>query len=87
MPEPEWWYLKKRRNPSFVYGRPRSPVPLAERRKRARQNYKAKLARRGLRLVRLLLPAAEADRLTALAQSRSVSLGQVVAALLRASSR
>ena len=82
MPE-SWWYLKRRRNPSGVLGRPRSPIPLAERRQLARLNYKARLSRRGLRQVRLLLPTADADKLLSLAKSRALSLGQVVTALLR----
>jgi hypothetical protein len=38
MPDP-WWYLKRRRNPGGVLGRPKSNIPLHERRKLARQKY------------------------------------------------
>jgi len=63
-------------------GRPRSPVPLAVRRRLARQAYKGRLAERGLVLLRVLLPRDVAARLTELAQSRGISTGQVVADLL-----
>jgi hypothetical protein len=82
MPEQPWWYLKKRRNPSGVIGRPRSRVPLAERRKLARQKYQAKLASRGLRLVRLLLSTAAVDKLRAKSAVRQTTWGELVTDLL-----
>ena len=33
-----WWYQKRRKQPSGKLGRPRSPIPLAERRAIARAN-------------------------------------------------
>ena len=63
-------------------GRPRSPIPLAERRRLARQKYRAKLGNRALRTVRLLLPASAATRLTDLAKTRGLSRGEVIADLL-----
>jgi hypothetical protein len=83
MPEP-WWYLKRRRNPSGVLGRPRSPVPLAERRKLARQKYRAKLAARGVRVVRLSMTTADADQLRTRAQAHDLSPGAFVGKLLHA---
>ncbi len=82
MPEQPWWYLKKRRNPSGVLGRPRSPVPLPQRRQRARKRYLARLATRGLRSVRLLLSAVAADKLRTLAATRRMKPGQLVTELL-----
>jgi len=62
------WPMLARRSfalgrPSGVMGRPRSPVPLSERRKLARRRYKAKLDACGLVLVRVLLPRDPAARL------------------------
>ncbi len=82
MSEQPWWYLKKLRNPAGVRGRPKSKVPVAERRKLARQEYQARLTVRGLRLVRLFLPEADAVRLHNLALQHGASTGQIVAKLL-----
>lgn len=77
-----WSYIKQRKNPTGKMGRPKSPIPIADRRKRARQQYQAKLARRGQRLIRLLVSAAAADRLAGLAKARGLSPGQIVEDLL-----
>ena len=82
MSEP-WWYLKRRRNPSGVLGRPKSNVPLAERRKLAGQKYCAKRAVRGLCLVRLSMPTAAAELLRARAQAQNLKSGAFVANLLQ----
>jgi hypothetical protein len=77
-----WWYLKKRKNPTGKMGRPKSPIPIAERRRLARQQYQTNLTQRGQRLIRLLVSAAAADRLASLAKERGVSPGQIVEDLL-----
>lgn len=77
-----WWYLKKRKNPTGVMGRPKSPIPLADRRRLARQQYQTNLTQRGQCLLRLLVSAAAADRLASLAKERGVSPGQIVEDLL-----
>ena len=77
-----WWYLKNRKNPTGVMGRPKSPIPIAERRRLARQQYQTNLTQRGHRLIRLLVSAAAADRLDSLARERGVSPGQIVEDLL-----
>ena len=77
-----WSYIKQRKNPTGKMGRPKSPVPIAERRKLARQQYQANLAQRGQRTVRLLLSAASADRLAGLAKARGLTPGQIVEDLL-----
>jgi hypothetical protein len=82
MPEP-WWYLKRRRNPAGVLGRPRSSVPLPERRKLARQKYRAKLVARGVCVVRLSMTTADAEQLRALAQAQNLSPGAFVGRLLQ----
>lgn len=79
----EWWYLKARKLPAGVMGRPRSTVPLAERRKATAVKYRAKLAGRGMVKVRLLLPTEAVARLRALAEARHCSSGEVVAELLQ----
>jgi len=78
----EWSYLKHRKQPSGVLGRPRSPMPIVERRKIARRNYRLKLARRGLRSVRLLLSVADGELLSSTAQSRRLTMGELVADFL-----
>lgn len=78
----EWWYLKARKLPAGVMGRPRSTVPLAERRKVVSAKYRAKLADRGLVKVRLLMTAEAAARLRSLASERRIAPGQLVAELL-----
>lgn len=80
--ETPWWYTKNRKNPTGVMGRPKSPTPLAERRRLARQQYQTNLTQRGQRLIRLLVSAAAADRLDSLARERGVSHGQIVEDLL-----
>ena len=82
MPEQPWWYLKRRKNPSGVLGRPRSPLPLIERRKLARRKYQARLATRGVQLVRLLLPVTTAARLERLARERGVSPAELACELI-----
>jgi hypothetical protein len=79
-----WWYLKNRKNPTGVMGRPKSPIPIAERRRLARQQYQTNLVQRSQRLIRLLVSAAAADRLDSLARERGVSPGQIVEDLLTA---
>ncbi len=78
----QWAYLKHRKNPAGVRGRPRSPVPLAQRRKHQRAAYGARLAARGLVYMRLLLPTDAAARLRALAAALGQSPGELVAARL-----
>lgn len=78
----EWSYQKRRRNPTGVMGRPKSTIPLAERRKRARAAYTARLRERGLAVVRLAMPRPAAERLRALAAARGQAEGAVVADLL-----
>jgi hypothetical protein len=78
----QWWYIRQRRNPTGKMGRPKSPVPKADRRKLARQHYQAKLAQGGQRLIRLLVSAAAADRLASLAKARGLTPGQIVEDLL-----
>lgn len=80
--ELEWSYLKKRKRPAGVMGRPPSPVPLVERKRLARQAYAAKLAARSMVTVKLLLPDEVARRLRELARLRNVTPGQYVADLL-----
>lgn len=65
-------------------GRPPSPISLAQRRRAARQKYQGNLARRGLVVVRLMLPAKAAERLRTLAATRSLTPGALVAELLPA---
>ncbi|MGA3143470.1 MAG: hypothetical protein ABSF10_10580 [Verrucomicrobiota bacterium] len=55
---------------------------MADRRRQARQQYQANLARRGQRLLRLLVSAAAADRLAGLAKARGLTPGQIVEDLL-----
>jgi hypothetical protein len=63
-------------------GRPKSSIPVADRRRLARQQYQTNLTQRGQRLIRLLVSAAAADRLASLAKERGVSPGQIVEDLL-----
>jgi hypothetical protein len=77
-----WSYIKNRKNPTGKMGRPKSPVPMADRRRLARQQYQANLAGRGQRLIRLLVSAAAADRLAGLAKARGLTPGQIVEDLL-----
>jgi len=77
-----WSYIKQRKNPTGIMGRPKSPIPVAERRRQARQQYQSNLTQRGQRLIRLLLSAEAAARLENLAKDRGVSLGQIVEDLL-----
>jgi len=77
-----WSYIKNRKNPTGKMGRPKSPLPMADRRRQARQQYQANLARRGQRLLRLLVSAAAADRLAGLAKARGLTPGQIVEDLL-----
>jgi hypothetical protein len=65
-------------------GRPKSPIPMADRRRKARQQYQANLAGRGQRLIRLLVSAAAADRLAGIAKARGLTPGQLVEFLLSA---
>ncbi|MFZ0828837.1 MAG: hypothetical protein WAO02_15580 [Verrucomicrobiia bacterium] len=57
---------------------------MADRRRQARQKYQTNLARRGQRLIRLLVSAAAADRLANLAKARGLTPGQIVEDLLSA---
>ncbi len=82
MPEAPWWYLKKRVNPSGVLGRPRSPLPLKERRKLAREKYQAKLAARDLCVLRLSMTIADVEQLRARAHALQLSPGDFVAKLM-----
>ncbi len=77
-----WWYVKHRRNPTGVLGRPRSSVPVAARRKQARLTYQANLASRGLCSVRLVLDTPAAVKLKAIADACNRSPGAVVSELL-----
>jgi hypothetical protein len=84
MPEKPWWYLKQRLGrPNWVMGRPRSSVPLAERRRLAREKYRARLATQGLCLVRIYLSTAVAEQLRSCARENKLSLGAFVASLLK----
>jgi hypothetical protein len=78
----EWWYARRRKLPTGLKGRPRSPLPLAVRRQQSREKYAGRLAERGLVAVRLLLPAAAAERLHRLAEARGQSPGALVAEML-----
>ena len=78
----EWFYQKHRKLCSDVLGRPRSSIPLAERRRVARLKYNAKLDARGLRVMRLLLCAETARRLKEMARARNHPPGAFVAELL-----
>jgi len=78
----EWSYVKRRRNPTGVMGRPRSSILFAERRKLARRNFKASLVRRGLRVVRLQLSVETVKRLDDLCRERGATRGEVVTDLL-----
>jgi hypothetical protein len=78
----EWWYARRRKLPTGMKGRPRSLEPPAVRRQQSREKYAARLAERGLVAVRLLLPAAAAERLHRLAEARGQAPGELVAELL-----
>ncbi len=77
-----WWYVKRRKNPTGVMGRPRSPIPLKERRRLARLKHAVGLKERDLRQVRLAMPAEMTKRLHELARTRGLSPGALVAELL-----
>src|SRR5208283_794247 len=77
-----WSYIKQRKNPTGKMGRPKSPVPMADRRRKARQQYQANLAGRGQRLIRLLVSAEAADLLASLAKVRGLTPGQFLEDLL-----
>lgn len=78
-----WSYVKHRKNPTGVLGRPRSPVPLSERRKLARSRYQKKLRALGQTVVRLVLGTEDAALLRRRAATAGTSSGALVAALLR----
>lgn len=78
-----WSYVKLRKNPSGVPGRPRSPVPLNERRKLARSRYREKLRAQGQTVVRLVLRTEDAALLRRRAAAADTCPSAVVAALLR----
>jgi hypothetical protein len=78
----QWSYIKKRKNPTGKMGRPKSLIPVADRRRLARQHYQTNLTQRGQRLIRLLVSAAAADSLASLAKTRGISPGQIVEELL-----
>jgi hypothetical protein len=77
-----WSYIKQRKNPTGKMGRPKSPIPIVDRRRTARQQYQANLARRGQRTIRLQVSAAAADQLAGLAKARGLTPGQIVEDLL-----
>ena len=79
----KWWYARRRKNPTGKMGRPKSPIPLRDRRRLARLKHQQQLAARGLRLVRIYLPNEAARRLASLARERGVSAGEIVTELLR----
>lgn len=80
-----WSYVKHRKNPSGVPGRPRSPMPLSERRKLARSRYQKKLRARGQTVVRLIMGLEDAALLRRRAADAGTSPGALVIALLHGS--
>ena len=78
----QWWYIKERMNPTGKRGRPPTTTPIEDRRRKARQQYQANLARRGQRILRLVVPTAVADRFADLAKARGLSPGQLLEDLL-----
>lgn len=78
----QWSYLKHRKNPAGVLGRPRSPIPAKERAKQARARYQAALRERGMTPLRTWLPGASLEALRAEARATGRSLGEIIRARL-----
>ena len=82
----EWWYVKNRKQPPGKIGRPRSPVPRAERLKAAREKRKAILAQRGLVVCKAALPSALATRLLEQASAQGRNFAEYLGDLIVAAS-
>jgi|GEM_PF-1300585 len=80
----EWSYLKHRRNPTGVMGRPASTVPLKDRRRAIRRRYRARQTERGVRTMRITLSTASAADLCARAAAEGMAPGALVERLLAA---
>ncbi len=70
-----WSYLKARKNPAGVRGRPPSPIPARERRRLARLKYRQQLAARGFSTLPLPLSIEVAARPHDLAPGRGSAPG------------